>query len=185
MSLLSVGITGSKDLWLRRPLTMRIGRPIQPDDFVGDKRTRVRALTAALDQAMRALLPGDPARPGFFQLVYGERWLRAAILAGLATVPCEIAEHTDAEMFEIGLAENIQRRDLLPLEEGAAFRLALDQRGYSIRSLAERIGKDKSYIQDRLAALGAPADVQQMVEARPDTLRAAKGDLEAALRCRA
>lgn len=116
----------------------------------------------------------DPDADGTFQLVYGERRLRAAILAGLATVPCEIADHPDAEMFEIGLAENIQRRDLLPLEEAAAFRAALDGQGYSIRTLAERIGKDKSYVQDRLAVLGAPPDVQRMVEQRPDTLRAAR-----------
>lgn len=116
----------------------------------------------------------DPTEADAFQLVYGERRLRAAILAGLATVPCEIADHTDAEMFEIGLAENIQRRDLLPLEEAAAFRQALTWQRYSIRTLAERIGKDKSYIQDRLAVLGAPPDVQQMVEQRPDSLRAAR-----------
>ena len=61
--LLPVGITGSKELWLRRPLTLRIGRPIAPEDFSGDLRTRVRAMTAALDRGMRALLPGDYAHP--------------------------------------------------------------------------------------------------------------------------
>jgi ParB family chromosome partitioning protein len=63
----------------------------------------------------------DPDRAGFFQLVYGERRLRAARLAGLREIPCEIADHSNDEMIEIGLAENIQRQDLTPLEEAAAY----------------------------------------------------------------
>lgn len=61
--LLPVGITGSKELWLRRTLTVRIGPPIDPANFTGLKRERVQAMTVALDQAMRALLPGDHERP--------------------------------------------------------------------------------------------------------------------------
>lgn len=116
----------------------------------------------------------DPQQAGMFQLVYGERRLRAAQQAGLTSVPCEIAEHSDAELLEIGLAENIQRRDLNPLEEAAAFRAMCDDWGYSIRGLAERLGKDKSYIESRLALLRAPDDVQEMVQQRPDTIRAAR-----------
>lgn len=116
----------------------------------------------------------DPSENGYFQLVYGERRLRAARIAELSEVPCEIAEHTDEELIEIGLAENIQRRDLNPMEEAQAFQTFRDERGYSIRKLAEKIGKDKGYIEDRLAILDAPADVQAMVAQRPDTLRAAR-----------
>lgn len=116
----------------------------------------------------------DPEQDGYFQLVYGERRLRAATLAGLTQVPCEISSHTDEEMVEIGLAENIQRRDLSPLEEAQAFQTFIKERGYSIRSLAEKIGKDKSYVQDRMELLRVPPDVQAMVEQRADTLRAAR-----------
>ncbi len=115
-----------------------------------------------------------PDRPGFFQLVYGERRLRAARLAGLQELPCEVAEHSDEEMIEIGLAENIQRRDLNPMEEARALQTFIEHRGYSIRRLAERIGKDKSYVDDRLALLRAPADIQEMVAQRPDTVRTAR-----------
>jgi len=116
----------------------------------------------------------DPAEAGFFQMVFGERRLRAATLAGMEEVPAEIAEHDDDEMIEIGLAENIQRRDLDPLEEAHAFRMLIDQRSYSVRRLAGRIGKDKSYIEDRLALLRTPEDVQDMVAQRPDTMRTAR-----------
>ncbi len=116
----------------------------------------------------------DSAKPDHFQLVFGERRLRAARQAGLTEVPCEIAEHTDDEMVEIGLAENIQRRDLDPLEEAQAFQTFIEQRGYTIRRLAERIGKDKSYVEDRLALLRTPDDVQELIRQRPDTLRIAR-----------
>ena len=110
-----------------------------------------------------------PEQVGRFQLVFGERRLRAAKLAGLVAVPCEIAPHSDADMVEIGLAENIQREDLEPIEEAHALHACIEQRGYSIRQLAERIGKSKGYIQNRLDLLRAPEDVQQMVREHPET----------------
>ncbi len=115
-----------------------------------------------------------PSQPNTFELVYGERRLRAARIAGLDSVPCEIADHSDDDLVEIGLAENIQRRDLDPLEEARALATFIEQRGYSVRRLAERIGKDKSYVEDRLALLRMPEDVRDMVAQRPDSLRAAR-----------
>lgn len=116
----------------------------------------------------------DPLDAGYFQLVYGERRWRAAKMAGLDQIPCEIAEHSDSELLEIGLLENIQREDLDPLEEARAFRTFIDERGYTVRSLAERIGKSKGYVDNRLALLRAPEDVQQMVAERPDTVASAR-----------
>jgi ParB family transcriptional regulator, chromosome partitioning protein len=116
----------------------------------------------------------DPSAEGFYQLVYGERRLRAAELAGLSALPCDIAPHTDRELIEIGLMENIQRQDLNPLEEARAFQSLMHELDYSIRGLAERLGKHRSYIEGRLALLRAPTDVQDLVVRRPDTLDAAR-----------
>jgi ParB family transcriptional regulator, chromosome partitioning protein len=116
----------------------------------------------------------DPADGQFFQLAYGERRWRAAQQAGLIVVPCDVAAYSDEQMLEFGLIENIQRQDLNPLEEGSYFRSLIDQGRYSIRSLAERIGKDKGYVEGRLALLKAPADVQELVIQRPDTIDAAR-----------
>jgi ParB-like chromosome segregation protein Spo0J len=77
-------------------------------------------------------------------------------------------------LFEIGLTENLQRQDLAPLEEARALRTLIDERGYTIRRLAERIGKDKGYIQNRLVLLQAPPDVQEMLVHRPDTISVAR-----------
>jgi ParB family chromosome partitioning protein len=106
--------------------------------------------------------------------VYGERRVRAARIAGLTEIPCEITDHTDDELIEIGLAENIQRRDLTPLEEARAFKQLIDKQNYSTRSLAERLGKHRSYIDNRLALLHVPEDVRQMVVQRPDTISSAR-----------
>lgn len=116
----------------------------------------------------------DPTDDGFYQLVYGERRLRAAERAGLSTLPCDIAPHTDRELIEVGLVENIQRQDLNPLEEARAFQTFMRELDYSIRTLAERLGKHRSYIEGRLALLRAPDDVQELVTRRPDTLDAAR-----------
>lgn len=139
-----------------------------------DELDELAAAIRAQGFVSRLRIRPDPAQPGFFQLVYGERRLRAAHLAGLKEIPCEITDHTDEELIEIGLAENIQRRDLDPMEEAQAFQQLIDGRGYTVRSLAQRIGKDKGYIDNRLALLRAPADVQEMVTQRPDTLRTAR-----------
>ncbi len=87
-------------------------------------------------------------------------------------IPCDVAQHTDEELREIGLTENLQRQDLKPLEEARAFQVALGEWGYSIRTLAGRIGKSKGYIQNRLELLRAPQDVQRMVDTRSDSLSA-------------
>lgn len=70
--LVPVGLTGTKELWLRRTITMRIGKPIYPEHFTGETRERVRAMTTALDRSMRVLLPGDHERARVRLL---RRWL--------------------------------------------------------------------------------------------------------------
>ncbi|MBF6615033.1 MAG: ParB/RepB/Spo0J family partition protein, partial [Chloroflexi bacterium] len=151
---------------------------IRPNPFQARRQfTNLEELSAAIQAQgfiTRLRVRPDPVDDGYFQLAFGERRLRAALLAGLTTVPCEVADHTDDELFEIGLAENIQRRDLEPLEEARAFHILIEERGYSIRRLAERIGKDKGYVQDRIVLLRVPQDVQRMIEQRPDTLRIAR-----------
>jgi ParB family chromosome partitioning protein len=116
----------------------------------------------------------DPAEDGYYQLVYGERRLRAAAMAGLTMLPCDVAPHSDTELIEIGLVENIQRQDLNPLEEARAFQTFINELNYSVRRLAERLGKHRSYVDGRLAILRAPEDVQDLVTRRPDTLDAAR-----------
>jgi 1-acyl-sn-glycerol-3-phosphate acyltransferase len=70
--ILPVGLTGTSKLWVRRTLTVRVGTPISPEDFAGDLRSRLHAMTDVLDASMRSLLPGDREHPRLRLL---ERWL--------------------------------------------------------------------------------------------------------------
>ncbi|HEX6292903.1 MAG TPA: ParB/RepB/Spo0J family partition protein [Herpetosiphonaceae bacterium] len=115
-----------------------------------------------------------PTAPGRYQLIFGERRLRAAREARIAVIPCEVTQFADRELVEIGLMENLQREDLDPLEEAHGLQRFMDEFGYSYRDLAERIGKDKGYVENRLRLLRMPEDIQQMVIARPETMSAAR-----------
>ncbi|GAC1559429.1 MAG: hypothetical protein NVS2B7_33990 [Herpetosiphon sp.] len=115
-----------------------------------------------------------PSAQGRYQLAFGERRLRAAREAGIQVIPCEVTQFNDRELLEIGLTENLQRRDLDPLEEAQGLQKFMSEFGYSYRELAERIGKDKGYIENRLRLLRLPVDVQQMVLERPETMSAAR-----------
>lgn len=119
-----------------------------------------------------------------YQLAYGERRLRAAKLAGLATVPVQIRELSDNEMMEIALTENVLRENLNPTEEARGYLQLQEAMGYSVRQIAERIGKSKSYVATLLSLLRYPeieeavrtADIpvrtaEELAKIKDDTLR--------------
>ena len=99
-----------------------------------------------------------------FELIAGERRLRAARIAGLEAVPVIIREVPDEKLLEIALVENIQREDLNPIEEALAYRGLLEGVGLTQESLASRIGRDRSYITNYLRLLRLPDDVQALVQ---------------------
>jgi len=78
-----------------------------------------------------------------YQIVAGERRWRAAVKAGLATVPALVEELDDEAALEIAVIENLQREDLSPLEEATMYEKMVRDHGYSIRKLAQKLGKDK------------------------------------------
>ncbi len=105
-----------------------------------------------------------------YQLVAGERRWRAARRAGLPTVPALVEELDDEAALEIAVIENLQREDLSPLEEAAMYEKMVGEHGYSIRKLAQKLGKDKGYLENRLRLAGAPEEVRALVSVRKDTL---------------
>ncbi len=111
-----------------------------------------------------------PREAGRYQLVAGERRWRAARMAGLQTVPAMIEEIDDDTALEIAIIENLQREDLSPLDEALMFERMTADHGYSVRKLAQKLGKDKGYIENRLRLADAPPEVQQLVSLRKDTL---------------
>ena len=105
-----------------------------------------------------------------YQLVAGERRWRAAIRAGLETVPALVEELDDEAALEIAVIENLQREDLSPLEEATMFEKMVTEHGYSIRKLAQKLGKDKGYLENRLRLADAPEEIRALVSVRKDTL---------------
>ena len=98
-----------------------------------------------------------------YDLVAGERRTKAASLAGLTTIPAIIRDFTDQQMMEIALIENIQREDLSPIEEAAAYKNYIDATGYTQDEVAKKFGKSRSYITNLLGLLSLPKYVQKEV----------------------
>jgi ParB family chromosome partitioning protein len=105
-----------------------------------------------------------------YQLVAGERRWRAAIRAGLQTIPALVEELDDDAALEIAVIENLQREDLSPLEEATMYDKMVTEHGYSIRKLAQKLGKDKGYLENRLRLADAPEEIRALVSVRKDTL---------------
>ena len=105
-----------------------------------------------------------------YQLVAGERRWRASKEAGLATIPALVEELDDDTALEISIIENLQREDLSPLEEAGMYDRMVREHGYSIRKLAEKLGKDKGYLENRLRLADAPEEIRELVSVRKDTL---------------
>ena len=111
-----------------------------------------------------------PVGPNTYQLIAGERRWRASKQAGLATIPALIEEIDDDTALEISIIENLQREDISPLDEAAMFDRMVSEHGYSIRKLADKLGKDKGYVENRLRLADAPDEVRELVSLRKDTL---------------
>ena len=111
-----------------------------------------------------------PQPYGHYQLIAGERRWRAAQGAGLGVIPALIEEIDDETALEIAVIENLQREDLSPLDEATIYDKMIREHGYSIRKLAQKLGKDKGYLENRLRLADAPPEIRDLVSVRKDTL---------------
>jgi len=105
-----------------------------------------------------------------YELIAGERRWRASGMAGRETIPAIVAEFDEQTALEVSIIENLQREDVSPLEEAAMFRRMTETFGYSVRQLAQKVGKDKGYVENRLRLSDAPGDVRELVSLRKDTI---------------
>jgi ParB family transcriptional regulator, chromosome partitioning protein len=101
---------------------------------------------------------------GAFELIAGERRWRAAQRVGMHEVPVTIRPLADSEALEIALVENLQREDLLPLEEAEAYRRLMDEFGRTQAGLAEAVGKSRSHVANTLRLLSLPAAVRRRLD---------------------
>ncbi|MCL5109757.1 MAG: ParB/RepB/Spo0J family partition protein [Chloroflexi bacterium] len=102
---------------------------------------------------------------GGYQLIAGERRWQAAKLAGLATVPAVVREASPEEALELALVENIQRADLSPLEEAAAYKRLLGEFGLTQEQVAQRVGRGRVSVANSLRLLGLPLEAKEALAA--------------------
>ena len=105
-----------------------------------------------------------------YELIAGERRWRASQLAGRDTIPAIVVDFDPQTALEVSIIENLQREDVSPLEEATMFRKMTDTFGYSVRHLAQKVGKDKGYVENRLRLTDAPPEVRELVSLRKDTI---------------
>lgn len=104
-----------------------------------------------------------------FELIAGERRWRASKLAQREAIPAIVAEFDEQTALEVSIIENLQREDVSPLEEAAMFH-KMTELGYSVRQLAQKIGKDKGYVENRIRLADAPPEIRELVSVRKDTI---------------
>jgi ParB family chromosome partitioning protein len=145
----------------RVPLGEINHNPYQPRKRFDDDE--LANLTASVRE--HGVLQPIVVRPvdGKFQLIAGERRLKAAHAAGLADVPVHVVEFNDQQVFEAALVENIQRSDLNPIEKAQGFKDYLDRYSVKAEHLGSKLGIDRTTVSNLIGLLNLAADVQDAV----------------------
>ncbi len=136
---------------------------VQPRRRFDDDKLQELAASIRANGILQPLLVREVN--GAYELVAGERRLRAAILAGRDTVPVVVRNDVDdRDSLKLALLENVQRQDLNPMEEAQGYARLLEEFGMSQQDLAERLGKSRSAIANTLRLTSLPPELQTKIE---------------------
>ena len=135
--------------------------PYQPRKHFDDDKIQELADSIKLHGVFTPILVKKAVKG--YELITGERRLRASKLAGLKRIPAILMDFDDQKMMEIALLENIQREDLNAIEEAQGYEKLIKKLGYKQEELAHRIGKSREHVANMLRLLKLPASVQQHV----------------------
>src|ERR1700704_3241801 len=144
-----------------------------PIDLIDPSTLQPRTVfdDAKLDELARSISANGVVQPllvrrkgGRYELIAGERRWRAAQLAGLTRIPAVVRNVSDDKVLELALIENIQREDLNPIEEARAYKKLIETLGLTQEIVAERVGRDRSYITNYLRLLRLPDDLQELLQ---------------------
>ena len=105
-----------------------------------------------------------------YEIIAGERRVKASKIAGLKEIPAIVREFSDTEMMEIALLENLQRENLNSIEEAAAYKQLINNLGLTQEQLAERLGKSRSHITNMLGLLSLPKQAQELISNKKLTM---------------
>ena len=159
-------LTGSERVVVKQIPLVQIGaNPDQPRKTFSD--SELAELAASIKEKgvlQPILLRSVTGQPYMYEIVAGERRFRASKMAGLNEIPALIKNITNENAMEIALIENVQRENLNPIEEAAAYENLMDKCGYELADVSRLIGKSESYIRNSLRLIALPAEVKEMVE---------------------
>jgi len=148
------------------PIDLIAPNPFQPrrhfdDAAIAELADSIRANGLLQPILVRPAAGGAEAR---YEIVAGERRWRAAQKAGLHDVPIVVRELEDAAALELAILENVQRRDLSPVEEALGYRRLIDDFGHTQEAVATAVGKSRSHIANLLRLLGLPEAVRKLLD---------------------
>ena len=142
------------------PLEVVVPDPNQPRSDFDEEKIKGLAESIKKQGLLQPILI-RPVESERFQIVHGERRYRACKLLGLETIRTEIRELSHKEVLEIQIVENLQREDLNSIEEAKAFRKMNNELGHTHEEIAQRIGKSREYVTNKLRLLNLPNDIQR------------------------
>ncbi len=157
--------------WLKRediqlfycPVHRLIPNPYQPRQVVQDAHLDDLIASVREKGVIQPILATRTDTPDQYQILAGERRWQAARLAGLPEVPVLLRDTTPAEVLELALIENIQRRDLNCIEEALAYQRLQDEFQLTQDEIAKRVGKNRATVSNLLRLLQLPTDIQHDV----------------------
>lgn len=149
----------AENVW-QVPVTEVVARADQPRKFFGAPELQELAASIKEHGILQPLLVAEKDGGGY-ELIAGERRLRAAKLAGLATVPVLVKKLADQTKVEVALIENIQRENLNPIEEAFAYRRLSEEFGLTQEAIAAKVGKSRPAIANSVRLLELPNPIQQ------------------------
>lgn len=146
---------------MKVPITSIVPNPLQPrhifnEEALGDLEASIRQHGVLSPLLVRKAATG-------YELISGERRLRASTAAGLAEVPVIIIDAPDVRSLEIALVENLQRENLNPIEEAEGYKQLAEQFHLTQEEIAERVGKARASVANAIRILGLPEDVRAML----------------------
>ena len=159
-----VGPSSEPDAPTRVPIRAVAANPFQPRRKFHATELSELAASIRVNGLLQPVLVRRSPSGRTYQLVAGERRLRAVKLLGWTEIPAQIREVDDRTLLILALVENIQREDLGPLEEAKAYGVLRDKFGYGQREVAEAVGKSRSTVANVLRLLTLPPSVRRLLE---------------------
>jgi len=145
------------------PIDSIVANPLQPRKFFDEEKINELANSIKEKGILQPLIVTK--RGGRYEIVSGERRFRAAQIAGLTEVPGILREAEPAESLELAIIENVQREDLDPIEEAAAYQELMDRFSYTQEQVAQKMGKERATVANTLRLLKLPTKAKQALQA--------------------